>query len=1184
MNNEAEVSIRFKNYVSGEGKLEKYAKTLNQIKAVTDGLNTKTISNIEQGATGVKNISSETEKMSRNVNTAFNYGVVRQFVTGLKSAVTEIGNLTKKSSEYLENINLFQVAFGGAYQEAEKFVNEMSEMYGLDESNLTNMVGIFKQLSNAMNVSTETGNKLSTLLTQMAVDISSLYNIDIERASSVLQSTMAGQTKPIRGATGADITEATLQTTLDTIGIDRYVGDLSYAEKRLLIIISLTDQLSEATNDFSRTIESPANQTRILSEQWERLTRAVGNVFLPIISKVLPYLNAILMVLTEIISGIATLFGYKAEDYDYFAGTADSVLELEEGLDGASESAQKLKSGLRGFDKLNVIKSPSDSSSSASAGGGIDPTLMGAFNDAFDDYNSKLTEASMKATKIRDNIMEWLGFTKLVDEETGDVSFKFDHITGGTVLGALAVGGSIFVGITKIFKTFKSLSGLKLTSVVNFLNSFSGKKSGVKKAGEIADEVNKNTKKFTVPNVKTVLKGMADVALIIGGTIVIIEAVGLISKIPMVEELADSGIDLLKTIFNGIGSIALPLTYMSALMGVMGSLGVATFAKGLADLAIIIGGTTAIVMAYGGLASIQGIQEFASNGIDLMCNVMNGISKILIPVIEIGVVSAGLGALSGVILTGLGVLALVIVGATAVVSAFGGLAKIDGIQEFVNGGIDLMCSVVGGIGKVIGSFVGAGIETIGESVGVTLESFGTHLSNFMVNAQPFFEGIKGVSSDSTLAVKNLASAILTLTATDVLDGLFSWATGESSFEEFGKDLAVFAPYFVEYANAVKDIDADVVNASANCALSVAQFAKEIPNSGGTAGFFAGENDLDKFGEMLPDFGKNFKSYADNISGLDADVVTETSKAVSSVIEFADNIPNSGGLSAWFAGSNNIDDFGSMLPDFGTNMKDYSDNISGIDSEVINNTSKAVKAIVEIADNIPNAGGVASWFTGDNTLSDFGEEIKDFGKEFKEYYGYIKNITIEKANNVNTALDKIVKIFKKVKDDGINKTIKDFGSSLTTVSKDISTFYGKAFNTDKAWSFGNSFGQSFANGLSYALRHAKFPTIKISDNSQGSILGTYKVSAYAQGGLPPVGQLFVANERGPELVGQIGGQSFVANQNQMMDLLDRKIGNTDGGLQNATFIIQVGDEEVAKKTLNKLQDMAKSNGKPIIIGG
>lgn len=451
MNNQTDVSIKFSNKITNEKNLEKYAETLKTIKAVLSGMDEEKIKNLDESVKNVKEIKNEAKEAAKNFNLAFNYTALRTFTRIMQSTVRTMSRMITKSSEYAENINLYQVAFKGSYQEADKFINKLTEMYGLDESWLTKTVGLFKQLSNAMGLSVEEGTRLSTLLTQMSVDISSLYNIDVDKAASVLQSALAGQTKPIRGATGGDITVPTLQTTLDTLGIQRYASELSYSEKRLLIIISLTKQLSAATNDFGKTIESPANQMRILNEQWSRLTRAIGNVFMPLVSKLLPILNGIIMALVEIINLIASLFGYDIGDYDYGVGElSDSFLDLEDNIDGAAESAKKLKSGLRGFDKLNVITTPSDSGKSGASG--IDPAIMNAFNDAFDEYNSKLKEVQMKATKIRDTIMEWLGFTKQIDKETGKVSFKFDHLTSGTVLGALAVGGTIYSGFVTISK------------------------------------------------------------------------------------------------------------------------------------------------------------------------------------------------------------------------------------------------------------------------------------------------------------------------------------------------------------------------------------------------------------------------------------------------------------------------------------------------------------------------------------------------------------------------------------------------------------------------------------------------------------------------------------------------------------------------------------------------------------
>lgn len=914
------------------------------------------------------------------------------------------------------------------------------------------------------------------------------------------------------------------------MGIERAVSQLSFAEKRLLIIVSLTQQLNQATNDFGKTIESPANQTRILNEQWHRLTRAVGNVFMPILAKILPYLNAILMVLTEIINLVASLFGFNIEDFDYgVSGTSDAFLDMKDSIDGASESAKKLKSGLRGFDKLNVISTPSSGSSGGGAGGGIDPKIQDAFNNAFEKYNKMLKDVNMKATKIRDRIMEWLGFTKVIDEKTGKISWKFKKITGGTILGALAVGGVIFSGIKKIFGFFKGISTIKGIAGGLF-DKLTGKGSA-KGAGSLLDDVNKtgnsaSKMNFKLPNFSTILKGIGELALIIGACTAIVVAYGGLAKIPGFKEFIANGVDVMVDTFIGIAKIILPVLAISTISAGLGLLS-SIVLPGLGVLALIIAGTTAIVSAYGGLAKIDGFDEFVSSGINIMVKTFEGISKIIVPVLAIGAVSAGLGLLGSVVVPGLGALALVIAGATVVVSAFGGLTKIPGINDFVNGGIELMCLVFGGIGKVIGSIAGGAIEAISESVGISLENFGTHLSNFMENARTFFAEIKNVDSNAIGTVKTIAKTITLLTVANVLDGLTSWFTGGSDFVKFGVDLEKFAPHFKKFASEMQGVSQTTIDKTkivSETMLILTKMAEKIPNSGGVLGFFVGENDLSTFSKMLPDFGTNMKNYSNNIKGLDKSVETNSEKI-----------------------------------------------------------KKAMKHIIEFAEDIPNEGGVAGFFAGENNISVFGKNIKEFGKHFKEYADNIKGISTEKINAVTDSLKSIVNVAKKIKEDGLSKTLLDFSKKLKDSASNIKSFFDNAFTYNKGWDLGAKLGGGIADAVANKLKNKVFPKIKLTDTSNNTTVGKYKISAYAQGGLPPVGQLFVANEQGPELVGHIGGQSFVANQNQMMDLLDRKIGNA-GSMNNATFIIQVGSKEVARTVLTDLQDMAKSNGKPITIQG
>lgn len=474
-----EISLSFKNNVTGENKLKEYEKRLQNIYSLLSGLDSGYVKTLNDATKQTKNLDSEAiktknsvEKLGKQFNIAFNTASLVAFTNATKRFFSSMMKMVSESSSYIENVNLLEVAYHNANETIEEsskriegFIGKMSEVYGFDESRLTRSFGIFKQMANAMKLPSETAEQLSEHLVKMSNDIASLYNLDLSRAENALQSALAGQIRPIRIATGADIAEKTLQNTVDALGLDRTINQLSYVEKRLVMIISLTQQLKNSQGDYGRTIESVSNQIRVMKEQWLRLSRAVGNVFYPILEKILPYLNAVLMVLTEIFNFLAKMLGFKMPEFDYsgLSGTSDAVLDLEDSLDGAGKSADKLKNklnGLRKFDNLNVISSPSDSGSggTAGAGGGIDPTIMDAFDKVFSSYDDKLDSIKMKATTIRDRIMEWLGFTKHVNQETGEVSFTLDD-TNSTLYKLLKAlkdiwkyGKKVIVDVFKIIK------------------------------------------------------------------------------------------------------------------------------------------------------------------------------------------------------------------------------------------------------------------------------------------------------------------------------------------------------------------------------------------------------------------------------------------------------------------------------------------------------------------------------------------------------------------------------------------------------------------------------------------------------------------------------------------------------------------------------------------------------------
>lgn len=147
----------------------------------------------------------------------------------------------------------------------------------------------------------------------MAIDYSSLFNVGTEDSMKKFEAALTGSIRPIRSTSGYDISETTIGVKAQELGVETPVRQLSQMEKRLLRIIVLMEQLKAtgAMGDFARTIEQPANQLKILSEQLKELGTWIGNVFINALGSVLPYINGFVMALKEVAKFFATLFGYE---------------------------------------------------------------------------------------------------------------------------------------------------------------------------------------------------------------------------------------------------------------------------------------------------------------------------------------------------------------------------------------------------------------------------------------------------------------------------------------------------------------------------------------------------------------------------------------------------------------------------------------------------------------------------------------------------------------------------------------------------------------------------------------------------------------------------------------------------------------------------------------------------------
>ena len=350
------------------------------------------------------------------------------------------------------------------------------------------------------------------------------------------------------------------------------------------------------------------------------------------------------------------------------------------------------------------------------------------------------------------------------------------------------------------------------------------------------------------------------------------------------------------------------------------------------------------------------------------------------------------------------------------------------------------------IGHALGGFFGSLVGSAMEQVSASLPSVGANLSSFINNAKPFFEGCKGLDSGLTDSVKRLVESVTLLTAGALIDKINEFIMGESALTRFGKQLAEFAPYYRQYADTMSGVNADVVEKTATAAKTLAEMAKMAPNKGGLVSLFTGDNSLTQFAEELTTFGKAFKKYSDSVTGINPEVVTASANAAKTLCEFAKIVPNKGGLVSLFTGDNSLSDFAEDLTKFGPSLKKYSDSVVGLNVDAIKQSVDATKAIVKMAETIPNEGGVAAFFAGDNTLGKLANHLETYGPAIKKYSDTVTGISLA---NINASVEASKAIMGMMNEIPERMDLINFGNELENFGNRFSKFYSFVTNVQPA---------------------------------------------------------------------------------------------------------------------------------------
>lgn len=402
------------------------------------------------------------------------------FVAIYRAAAKLLGIAIAKSSQYTEDLNLFTVSMGKYAEEAYNYAQKVSDVMGIDPAEWMRNQGVFNTIIAGFGVAGDKAAFMAKNLTQLGYDLASFYNIDFESAMQKVQSGISGELEPLRRL-GYDLSVARLEQERLNLGIDKSVSSMTQAEKSQLRYYAMMTQVTQVQGDMARTLENPANMLRVLRAELEQAARAVGNIFIPILTKVLPIAIAVASALQEIIAAIAALFGVtvKSPKWGDAIGSASAGSgAIADNMDSAAGSAKELKRYLAGFDELNVLPDQNQGGSGSGAGvGGGDlgldlpgyDFLKNAVTTQIDEWKKKLEPL---VSFVKDNLKEILGLIATIGIALLAWKLSNDFLNGIMALKTLGKNGlSIPLTIS---------AGVILTAT-GFTIEFSGIKDAIEK-------------------------------------------------------------------------------------------------------------------------------------------------------------------------------------------------------------------------------------------------------------------------------------------------------------------------------------------------------------------------------------------------------------------------------------------------------------------------------------------------------------------------------------------------------------------------------------------------------------------------------------------------------------------------------------------------------------------------------
>ena len=393
------------------------AMTVDELQVLITAQTSKFNSEIAKVQSQISGLDKNVKNTSTNMTKSF--GNLAAKVISVGAIIKATASSITRAMNYIEDENLFQVSMKKWADSTRDWSKQVQDSVGVSAAWLRKYSGVMTNMTASMGLAQDQAVQLGRGVALLSNDIASFYNISAESAFEKIQSAMAGMPRPLQEL-GIMVRDSEVKQTAYANEIARTGEELNTQQKALATYLAILQRTSNAQGDLARTINSPANQMRMLKTSIIDLGVAIGTMFQPLLSVVLPVLNAIVIAATRAFQALASLFGieFDASAYaDDFSDISTGVESVGDAADSSGGKVKKLAKQLAAFDEMNTLNKNEDSSGGGSGGSGggsvslpkIDWDKL--YSGGFDKVTNKALEMADKIYKAFEKLGKKLNNT-----------------------------------------------------------------------------------------------------------------------------------------------------------------------------------------------------------------------------------------------------------------------------------------------------------------------------------------------------------------------------------------------------------------------------------------------------------------------------------------------------------------------------------------------------------------------------------------------------------------------------------------------------------------------------------------------------------------------------------------------------------------------------------------------------